>query len=96
VLLDNIVRLESLGSYTRFHISGQPQVVISRILKEYEELLEGHGFIRVHQSSIVNMKHVKKYVRGEGGILWMSDGSEIEVSRRKKEDVVEALKSMAL
>jgi len=96
VLLDHIVKLESLGSYTRFHISGQAPVVISRILKEYEELLEGHGFIRVHQSSIVNMKHVKKYVRGEGGILWMSDGSEIEVSRRKKEDVVEALKSMAL
>lgn len=96
VLLENIVRLESLGSYTRFHIAGQAPVVISRILKEYEELLEGHGFIRVHQSNVVNMKHVKKYVRGEGGQLWMTDGSEIEVSRRKKEEVVDSLKSMAL
>lgn len=96
VLLEHIIKLESIGSYTRFHISGQPSVLISRILKEYEEMLEGYGFMRVHQSSIVNLKHVKKFVRGEAALLWMTDGSEIIVSRRKKDEVVEALKAIAL
>ncbi len=91
VNLVDIVWLESLGSYTKFHINGQKPIVVSRLIKEYEELLEGHNFLRVHQSSVVNMKHVKKYVRGDGGQVWLSDGSEIEVARRRKDELIAAL-----
>lgn len=91
VQLTDIVWLESLGSYTKFHVSGQSPIVVSRLIKEYEELLEDHNFLRVHQSSVLNMKHVKKYVRGDGGQVWMSDGSEIEVARRRKDELIKAL-----
>ena len=57
-------------------------------LKEYEELLADHNFFRTRQSSVVNLLHIKKYVRGEGGQVWMSNGSEIEVARRRKEELL--------
>jgi two-component system LytT family response regulator len=94
--MKNIVWLESMGAYTKFQIEGQKPIVVSRGLKEYEELLGGFSFLRVHQSNIVNLTHIRKYVKGDGGQLWMSDGVEIEVSRRKKEEVLEALKKIAI
>jgi len=94
--MKNIVWLESMGAYTKFQIEGQKPIVVSRGLKEYEEILQGFSFLRVHQSNIVNLTHIRKYVKGDGGQLWMSDGTEIEVSRRKKEEVLEALKKIAI
>lgn len=94
--LDKLVWLESLGAYTKLHLQEQPPVVVSKMLKEYEETLQGYPFLRVHQSSIVNTLHIKKYVKGDGGQLWLSNGAEIEVSRRKKEEVLKVLKGMTL
>ena len=96
VYLTDIVWLESLGSYTKFHINGQKPIVVSRLIKEYEELLEGFNFLRVHQSSMINMKHIKKYVRGDGGQVWMSDNSEIEVARRRKDELIEKMQQSFL
>ena len=94
--MKNIIWLESMGAYTKFQIDGQRQIVVSKGLKEYEEILTGFSFLRVHQSNIINLTHIRKYVKGDGGQLWMSDGTEIEVSRRKKDEVVEALKNIAI
>ncbi len=95
--LEQIVYLESMGSYTKFVLENQKDIVVSKVLKEYEDLLNpALGYIRVHQSNIVNMRHIRKYVKGDGGQLWLSNGSEIEVSRRKKDELLEALKSMAI
>ena len=95
--LEQIVYLESMGSYTKFVLENQKDIVVSKVLKEYEDLLNpALGYIRVHQSNIVNMRHIRKYVKGDGGQLWLSNGSEIEVSRRKKDELIEALKSMAI
>jgi two-component system LytT family response regulator len=94
--LKDIVWLEAAGTYTKFQIMGQRPIIVSKGLKDYEELLAGLDFIRVHQSNIVNMHHIKKYVRGDGGQLWMTDGKAVEVSRRKKDEVTEALKKIAI
>ena len=61
------------------------EVIVSRTLKEIEELLEEHSFVRVHRCYLVNLNEVEKHVEGEGGYLVMSDGSSIDVSRNKKE-----------
>ncbi|MEO6230695.1 MAG: LytTR family DNA-binding domain-containing protein [Ferruginibacter sp.] len=90
--LIDIIWIESLTGYCRFYLQGQKPIVVSKNLKEYEELLAEHHFFRTHQSSVVNLLHIKKYVRGEGGQVWMTDGSEIEVARRRKEEL---LKKMA-
>lgn len=94
VPLDDIVWCEALGGYTKFHIRNASPIVVSRLIKEYEDLFSAHHFIRVHNSSLVNAAHVAKYVRGEGGQVWMTDGSEIEVSRRRKEELLSALASI--
>ncbi|MGC4104257.1 LytR/AlgR family response regulator transcription factor [Ferruginibacter sp.] len=86
--LNDIVWIESLTGYCKFYLQGQKPIIVSKNLKEYEDLLAPHHFFRTHQSSVVNLIHIKKYVRGEGGQVWMSDGSEIEVARRRKEDLL--------
>lgn len=94
--LTDIIWMESMGAYTKFHVVNQKPVVVSKVLKEYEELLQGFPFSRVHQSSLINLNHIKKYVRGDGGQVWMSDGNEIEVSRRKKEELMQVLEKFAI
>jgi two-component system LytT family response regulator len=86
IQLSEIIYCESMGSYTKFHLQKGPAIVVSRLLKEYEEILDNYFFFRVHQSNIVNLDHIKRYVKGDGGQVWMSDNAEIEVSRRRKDD----------
>jgi two-component system, LytTR family, response regulator len=93
--LKHIIYIESLGAYSKFVMDNQKSIVVSKVLKEFEDILSPFTFIRVHQSNIVNLQHVQKYVKGDGGQLWMSDGKEIEVSRRKKDFVIDALKKIA-
>ena len=74
---------------TRFFFSNHKPVLVSKTLKEYEELLNAHDFIRVHKSYLVNRAFVQHMDRE--GILWLTDGSHILVSRRKKEEVMKEL-----
>jgi two-component system LytT family response regulator len=94
--IKDIIWIESLTGYCKFYLQAQRPVVVSKNLKEYEDLLSPHYFFRTHQSSIVNLSHIKKYVRGEGGQVWMSDGSEIEVARRRKEELLNKMNEMNL
>lgn len=91
VQMTEIIQCESLGSYTKFHLVKGPAIVVSRLLKEYEEILDNYYFFRVHQSNIVNLEHIKRYVKGDGGQVWMTDNSEIEVSRRRKDEFLNLL-----
>ena len=86
VSLAEIVRCKSDNNYTDFYFTNKTQTLVSKPLKDFEELLEEHRFFRVHQSHLINLHHVKSYSKGEGGTVKMSDGSEIEVSRRKKDE----------
>ncbi len=96
VQLKDIIWCEGIGAYTKFHMTNQPPIMISKVLKEYEEVLEEFYFFRTHKSSLINLEHVKKFVRGEGGQVWMSNGAEIEVSRRRKDELVELLSKIFL
>jgi len=80
-----IIYCEGVGNYTRFHFTKKPAMLVSKTIKEYEDLLSDHHFVRVHKSYLVNMDHVNKYEKE--GILWMSNGEQITVSRRKKEEI---------
>lgn len=85
VELNDILYAESSGNYTNLFFVNQHTVCTSKPIHEYEELLEDVGFVRIHKSCIVNLFHVKEYIRGEGGSVVLSNGHETEVSRRKKE-----------
>lgn len=86
VAIPDVVRCESDNTYTTFHMSDKRKIIVSKTLKEYEQLLEEHNFQRVHNSHLVNLEHVREYLKGEGGTVRMSDGSEVDVSRRRKDD----------
>lgn len=89
--INSIVWCEALGSYTKFHFSNKTNLVVSKIIKEYEEILAEYNFVRVHNTYLVNANCIVKYIKGDGGQLIMTDGNEIEVSRRKKDEVLGVL-----
>jgi two-component system LytT family response regulator len=85
IQIDSIVCCTSDSNYTIFQLKNKQKLTTSRTLKETEELLEGRSFVRVHNSYLVNLNEIQKYVKGEGGYLVMTDGSHIDVSRSRKE-----------
>ncbi len=91
VTIDSIISCDSDSNYTIIRLKNKEKLVVSRTLKDVEELLEDHAFSRVHHSHLVNLNEVVKYVKGEGGYLVMSDGSAIDVSRSKKEILLKRL-----
>ncbi|MBL4755056.1 MAG: response regulator transcription factor [Flavobacteriales bacterium] len=93
VSLTEIIRCESDGPYTTFHLVND-SVMVSKSIGEYEELLEGFHFYRVHQSHIINLNCVNKYIKGEGGSLIMADDAKIPVSRRKKEHFLSKMEEL--
>lgn len=94
VQVKDIVRCEAAGNYTIFHFISGEAPIVSRTLKEYEAVLGEMGFFRIHHSHLVNLHHVRRYVKGEGGQLVMCDGSEIAVSRRRKEELLSRLSAL--
>ncbi|WP_353485068.1 LytTR family DNA-binding domain-containing protein [Haliscomenobacter sp.] len=90
--LDDIVRLESDGSYTTFCLLNQERHVVSRPMKEFEELLPKDTFFKLHQSHLINLSFVKKILREEGGYALMEDGCKVPIARRRKEEFLEAIK----
>ena len=91
VPVENIISCASERNYSTLYLKEKKKLVISKPLKEMEELLEDHSFLRVHHSHLINLKEVNKFIKGEGGYLVMSDGSNVDVSRSKKELLVSKL-----
>jgi len=85
VLINDIVCCEAENSYTTFYIGGSKQgVIVSKPIAEYETLLQPYGFIRVHQSWLVNSHKLESYKREDGGYLRMQNGMDVPVSRQRK------------
>jgi two-component system LytT family response regulator len=92
VELKDILYCEASSSYTNFHFSNRQIVCTAKPIHEYEELLADAGFVRIHKSFLINLLHVKEYLRGEGGAVILSSGEEVEVSRRKKDGFLNRMK----
>jgi two-component system, LytTR family, response regulator len=90
--LKNILYCEASGSYTNFYFTDKHIVCSAKTIHEYEELLSDAGFVRIHKSYLINLLHVKEYIRGEGGAVLLSNGGEVEVSRRKKDFFISRMK----
>ncbi|MEN9459794.1 MAG: response regulator [Bacteroidota bacterium] len=95
VKISEIVRLESDVNYTWFFLVNGEKILASKTLKEFEEMLEEYNFYRVHKSHLINLAHLQRYIKGEGGSVVMSDGSEVDVSRRNKEGLMKRLQNIS-
>ena len=89
--IETIVSGESDDNYTNLKLKSGKKLLVTRSLKEIEESLEQHSFIRVHRSYLVNLNEIEKYIKGDGGYLVMSDGTSIDVAKNKKEILLKKL-----
>lgn len=94
VSLSEIIRCEADNTYTHFFLSSNERIVVSKSLKEYADLLRLSGFLRTHQSHLVNPKYVKSWLKEDGGILLLMSGEKIPVSKPNKETVKQALQQL--
>lgn len=89
VHLEDIIRIDADGSYTRLVLNNGSKILTSYHLNEYEELLPKDTFFRSHHSHIINLGHIKKYFKGDGGHVVMSDNSTVDIAKRKKKEFLE-------
>lgn len=88
---NQIIRLEAESNYTRFFFTDKKPLIVAKTLGEYEELLAPHGFLRTHRTHLVNRRYVQSFQ--PEGFLLMKDNSKVEISRRRKEEVLDSLRS---
>jgi two-component system LytT family response regulator len=91
VAIRDIIRFEAKGNYTVIFLNNGDQVMASRNIKDYEDLLPESIFCRVHNSHIINLQKIQKYHKGRGGYVIMEDGSSIEVASRRREEFLRRL-----
>lgn len=91
VRIEEIIYCKSDGPYTTFFIIGKRKVMVTRSLKEYEEMFEGLGFIRAHNSYLINVLHILRFNKTDNGELIMEENHSVPVSTRKREEVIKVL-----
>ncbi len=94
VKLRELISCEASGIYTIFYINNREQVVVSKNLKEYEDILEPYGFLRIHNTFLINAHKIEKFEKSDGGFVIMEGGQKIPVSQRKRDVLVDFLKKI--
>jgi two-component system LytT family response regulator len=94
IYIKDIIRCEAEGSYTMFFLTSGKKLLVTAGLKHYEDLLPHKEFMRIHHHHLININHVSRILKNEGSFVVMSDDMKIEMSRRKKDEFLEALKNI--
>ena len=94
ITVNKILRCESDINYTTIFMLNKQKLTVAKTLKEFEELLSDYNFYRVHNSHLINLAYIKHYNKGHGGFVTMEDGSEIEVSVRRKDEFLKKLTAL--
>jgi two-component system LytT family response regulator len=91
VMISDIIRIESVSYYSKLFLVGGQVTLVTRLLKDFEELLAPYRFFRVHNSHMVNLRYIRKFSRSEGGQVVMENGDVVDVSRRRREEFLKYL-----
>lgn len=94
MLPDEIIRCESDSNYTHIYLATGKKITMAKTLKEVEENINGSPFFRIHQSHLINMNHISRYIKGDNAYIIMKDGTRIGVSRNKKEAFLETFRKI--
>ncbi|MBK1896986.1 LytR/AlgR family response regulator transcription factor [Chryseobacterium paridis] len=92
--ISDIVRCEADSSYTTFYMSDKTNIIVSKTLHEFEEFLADYNFFRIHHKHLINLSHLKEYIKGKGGQVIMTDNSVLDVSVRKKNDFLHKIEHL--
>jgi two-component system LytT family response regulator len=92
--VDDIIRCEAEINYTTIFLKDKHKITVARTLKDFEELLSDYNFCRIHNSHLVNLGYLRSYNKGKGGSVVLTDGKEIEVSTRRKEEFIQRMGKM--
>lgn len=88
---EDIIRCESDRNYTFIFLTDGRKILVSRTIKEYDEMLSDHNFFRIHQSHLINLSYLKNYTRGRGGYVELTDGTVLDVSARRKSEFLKRM-----
>ena len=94
VEVKKIVRCQGEGNYTHINFEGDKHLLVAKALVEFEDLLSDYSFLRVHKTHLVNLHHVVAYLKNDGGLVQLTNGEKIAVSRRRKDSVLNQLKML--
>lgn len=89
--VSDIIYCKADSNYTMLHLVDNKKIIVSKTLKEFENILPETDFCRIHHATLVNIAHVTKYIKGEGGYVLVTGGSHLDVSRRKKDSFLDKL-----
>ena len=92
--IDQLIRVEADRSYAKLYLVGGEKIVVSRSLRDFENVLPEHCFFRPHKSHLININHIRKYIKANGGKIEMEDGFYVDVSRSKKEKFAQIIKKV--
>lgn len=91
--IKNILHIESSSNYSKLFFVEGKSILVTKLLKDFEDMLLPYNFFRIHNSHLINLNYIKKYIRGEGGQVVMQNGDVIDVARRKKEEFLKIIAS---
>ena len=94
ISIKDVIRCQSEKNYTYFYFKNRERVIVSKTLKEFDEILTDYGFLRIHRSHLVNLSYIDRFDKSEGGYLIMTDGSKVDVSHRKKDALLQYIYSL--
>ncbi|WP_223609227.1 LytTR family DNA-binding domain-containing protein [Chryseobacterium sp. OSA05B] len=92
--ISDIIRCEADSSYTTFYLTDKTKIIVSKTLHEFEEQLSKYNFFRIHHKHLINLFHLKEYIKGKGGQVVMADHSVLDVSVRKKNDFLHKIENL--
>ena len=92
--MQDILYCEANRSYTNFHLSDKSHIIVSNTLGDYEEMFGEYGFLRIHQSYLLNVTYIERFEKGDGGKVVLADNTSLPVGTRKKEQLLQLLATL--
>jgi two-component system LytT family response regulator len=89
--IKNILRIESSSNYSKIFFKEGKNILVTKLLKDFEDMLQPYRFYRIHNSHLINLSYIQKFVKANGGQVLLQDGSLIDVARRKKEEFLKMI-----
>ena len=91
IIISTILHIEASSNYSKIHLQNGKIIVVTKLLKDFEDMLLPYRFYRIHNTHLINLKHIEKYIKGDGGQVRLTDGTVLDIARRKKDEFLKLI-----